>query len=163
MFLRLARLARLDQLALAVVVVTLAAPTLRAQDAERDVLAVVNRMFEGMRTADSGMVRSTMAAGIRFVSVNARNQPAAIEFETVDGWLQGIAKSNRRWDEQIYDVQVRVDDNMAQVWAPYTFYLDRKLSHCGVDAVDLSKDASGWKITQLADTRRRENCRDVLK
>ena len=138
-------------------------PGLAQSTAEKEVLAVVTRMFEGMRTADSAMVRSTMATGIRFASVNARSTPAAIEFESVDGWVRGIAGSNRRWDEQVYDVQVRVDDNMAQVWAPYTFYLDRTLSHCGIDAFELLKDATGWKITQLADTRRRENCRDVLK
>ena len=35
-----------------------------------------------------------------------------------------------------------------------------------VPAVGLArsaKNAAGWKITQLSDTRRRESCRDVLK
>ena len=130
---------------------------------EQAVVATVQRMFDGMRTADSALVRSTFVPGVRFASVNARATPAVIEFETVDGWVKAIAGSNRRWDEQVYDVQVRVDGNMAQVWAPYTFYLDKELSHCGVDAFELLKDAAGWKITQLSDTRRRENCRDVLK
>ena len=51
---------------------------------------------------------------------------------------------------------------MAQVWAPYTFYLDKKWRHCGVDAMELLKLNGAWKITQLSDTRRRENCRDPL-
>lgn len=51
---------------------------------------------------------------------------------------------------------------MAFVWAPYTFYLDKAFRHCGVDAIDLLKDGAGWKITQLADTRRTQNCRDPL-
>jgi hypothetical protein len=155
----------LRRLQIALCLLTGLAATTRAQGggAEKDVLAVVHRLFEGMRTADSGMVRSTMAPVVRFASLNTRKTPPAIESDSVDGWVRAIAGSNRRWDEQIYDVQVRVDDNMAQVWAPYTFYLDRKLSHCGIDGFDLLKDATGWKITQLSDTRRRENCRDVLK
>jgi hypothetical protein len=143
----------------------LLAPTLAIAQApeEQVVLATVKRLFDGMHAADSALVRSTFAPVVRFASVNARATPVTIDVETVDSWVAAIATSKGKWDEQIYDVQVRVDGNMAQVWAPYTFYLDRKLSHCGVDAFELLKDASGWKITQLSDTRRRDNCRDVLK
>jgi len=128
---------------------------------EAEVAAVVSRMFEGMRTADSAMVRSTFAPGARFASLDARATPATIKYETPDGWLSGIAKSNKRWDERLYDAQWRVDGNIAQVWAPYTFYLDGKVRHCGVDAMELLRDATGWKITQLSDTQRREGCREV--
>jgi hypothetical protein len=137
------------------------AQTAEARDAGGP-LAAVQRMFEGMRTADSAMVRSVFAPGARFAMLDARSGPAAIRFDSVGGWIAAIATSNRRWDEQIYDVQVRVDGNIAQVWAPYTFYLDRQLRHCGVNAIDLLRDAEGWKVTQIADTRRRESCPDPL-
>jgi len=121
-------------------------------------------MFDGMRTADSAMVRSVFSDGARFASVapSAPGSPAAIKYDTVGGWISAIATSGRRWDEQIYDVQVRVDGNIAQVWAPYTFYLDKQVRHCGVNAIDLMRDGAGWKVTQIADTRRRENCPDPL-
>ncbi len=125
------------------------------------VRATISRLFDGMRAADSGMVRATFATGARFANVDVGKPPAAISFETPDRWLSGVAKSNKRWDERVSDVQVRVDGNIAQVWAPYTFYLDGKIRHCGVDAVELLLDATGWKITQLSDTRRTEGCREV--
>ena len=128
---------------------------------EFDVLRTVARLFEGMRNADSAMVRSTFAPGARFSRVDARQSPGVIAYDTPDGWLAGVANSAKRWDERVYDVQVKVDGNMAQVWAPYTFYLDAKVRHCGVDAMELMRDASGWKITHLADTQRREGCREV--
>ena len=106
--------------------------------------------------------RIVFASGARFVGVDGRVTPAAIRFDSVDGWIGAIARSNRRWNEQIYDVQVRVDGNIAQVWAPYTFYLDGKISHCGINAIDLLRDGAGWKVTQVADTRRRESCPDPL-
>jgi hypothetical protein len=132
-------------------------------DAEKDVRAVVQRLFDGMRASDSAMARGTLATGVRFAGVDTRTPPEKIMFDTVDRWLGAMAGSNHRWDEQIYDVHVRIDDNLAQVWAPYTFYLDKKVSHCGIDAFDLLKVGGEWKITQLADTRRRENCPDPLK
>lgn len=142
---------------------TVTAQTPQAAPDVRGALAAVERMFEGMRTADSAMVRSVFVPGARFAMIDTRSTPAAIRFDTVGGWIAAIASSNRRWDEQIYDVQVRVDGNIAQVWAPYTFYLDKQVRHCGVNAIDLLRDGEGWKVTQLADTRRRENCPDPLK
>ena len=115
-----------------------------------------------MRTADSAMVRSSFATGARFASVDARATPVAVRFDTIDGWLSGVANSARRWDEQVYDVQVKVDGNMAHVWAPYTFYLDKAIRHCGINSLELLNDGSSWKITQISDTRRQNGCRDVL-
>ena len=128
---------------------------------ESEVRAVIDRLFEGMRTADSAMVRSALATGARFASVDGRAATPTIKFESPDGWIAAIANSNRRWDERLFDVQIRVSDNIAQAWTPYSFYLDGKLRHCGVDAMELLRDASGWKITQLSDTQVREGCREV--
>jgi hypothetical protein len=131
-------------------------------DDDRAVRGVVQRMFDGMRAADSATVRSVFATGARFASVDARGTPLTIRYEAIDGWLSGVANSARRWDEQIYDVQVRVDGDIAHVWAPYTFYLDKAVRHCGVNSISLLRLGSDWKITELSDTRRRENCRDPL-
>jgi hypothetical protein len=152
-------------LVLAVSAIAAAAPgSARAQAADTSgALAAVHRMFEGMRTADSAMVRSVFSAGARFASIDTRATPPAIKYDSVGGWITAIATSNRRWNEQIYDVRVRVDGDIAQVWAPYTFYLDGQVRHCGVNAIDLLRDSQGWKVTQLADTRRRENCPDPMK
>ena len=129
---------------------------------EQAVLAVVNRMFEGMRTSDSVMVRSTFASGARFAILDTRSTPPRITYDSINGWLGGIARSNRRWDEQVYDMQVRVDLDIAQVWAPYTFYLDKKVRHCGVDIFQFLKLNGEWKVTQLSDSRRTEGCPDPL-
>ena len=87
----------------------------RAQSDSAQVLAVVQRLFDGMRAADSAMVRSTMASIIRFAEVNERATPARIESDSVNQWLAGVARSNHRWDERIHDVRIYVDKNLAQV------------------------------------------------
>lgn len=130
---------------------------------ERAVIAVVERMFDGMRTADSAKVRSVFAEGARFAGINARATPPAVRYDSVGGWIAAIAASDRRWDEQIYDVQAKVDAGIAIVWAPYTFYLDRKISHCGVNVVDLLRVAGEWRVIQIFDSRRREGCPDPLR
>ncbi|HZD06218.1 MAG TPA: nuclear transport factor 2 family protein [Longimicrobiales bacterium] len=131
----------------------------RAQDGERDaVRTVVDRLFQGMAEADSAMARSAFADGARFASVAVQEEAATFQYQNVDGWLGAVAGSERRWEERIHDVEVRVDDDVASVWAPYTFLLDGEVHHCGVDSMELLRTPEGWKITQLSDTRRTEGC-----
>lgn len=146
----------------AVFLALLAAPSaMLAQDSgEHAVIAVVERMFEGMRTADSAVARSVFAPGARFASVDTRTTPPSVRFDAVDGWIAAIAGSNRRWDERLYDVVARVDAGIAHVWAPYTFYLDRAVRHCGVNTIELLKVGDAWKITQISDSRRSDGCPD---
>lgn len=131
-----------------------------AQAQEAEVRAAVDRIFEGMRTADSDMVRSVFSSEARFSVLDTRDGPASIGSRSVDGWLNAIGGSEGKWDEQVYEVQVLVDGDMASAWTPYTFYLDGEISHCGINSIELLKDADGWKVTQLSDTRRTDGCPD---
>lgn len=135
--------------------------TTSAQD-EASALAAVHQLFEGMRTASPTMVREVFATDARFAALNARSGPARVTVQSVDGWIDAIGASAGTWDEQIYDFDVRVDGNMASVWAPYTFYLNSEISHCGINSIELLHDAEGWKVTQISDTRRGEDCPDPL-
>jgi hypothetical protein len=76
----------------------------------------------------------------------------------VSAWLDGVAGADQVLDERIYQPEVRVDGNLASVWTFYTLHVGDRFSHCGVDAFQLVRTADGWRISQVADTRRRESC-----
>jgi len=137
-------------------------PALSAQDAEAAVEAAIMQVFEGMHTANPEMVRAVFAPDARFAVISSRNGPAVIAAQTVDGWIEAIGGSEGRWDEQVYDLDIDVDGDMASAWVPYTFYFDGAVQHCGINSIELLRDAKGWKVTQLSDTRRTENCPDPL-
>lgn len=139
----------------AVFVAALIPAGLRAQDTA-GARAAVESIFEGMRTANAEMVRSVFAPDARFAIVEG----GAVRVQSVAGWLDGIGGSGGRWDERVYDVEVQVDGAMASVWAPYTFYLDGAISHCGINSIEMLHDGAGWRVTQISDTRRREACPD---
>lgn len=127
--------------------------------AEKDVLAVVEALFDGMRAADSSAVRSTLDPEARLVSVVDGENGPALRGEPIDGFVSAVGSPHEEtWDERIWDPEVRIDGRLATVWVPYAFYLGEAFSHCGVDAFQLFESAEGWKIFQIADTRRREGC-----
>lgn len=135
---------------------------LAAQDAD-GARAAVDQLFLGMRMGDADVARRVLAPGVRFASLEASGDSSAVAVETLDEFLRAVDVSGGAWNEQIYDVEVRVDDTVASVWAPYTFYLSGRISHCGVNSIELLRDSEGWKITQISDTQRMERCPDPLR
>ena len=129
--------------------------------AEEAVVEVVRRLFDGMRAGDSAMVRSTFAPDARLVSTALREGEPTLRSVPIDGFVAAIGQPRDVvWDERIWDIEVRIDEHLATVWAEYAFYLGSELSHCGVDAFQLFGASDGWKIFQIADTRRgAETCK----
>jgi hypothetical protein len=136
--------------------------TLHAQDARAEVLAVVKRLFDGMRAGDSAMVRSVFHPQVRTISASMRNGAPVVQVETsADDFIKAVGTPHPQpWDEKTYNEKVEIDGPIASVWTEYTFHLGPTFSHCGVDHFLLVKDATGaWKIIELADTRQREGCK----
>lgn len=134
--------------------------TLLAQNAEdAAVIAPIQQFFEAMLKKDSSMLRETLYPNARLATtfMDKEGNPQ-FRMQDIDKFVANIGTSKPKFEEKIWSYEVQVDDNLATVWTEYTFYLDDKLSHCGVNAFELFQTAKGWKITSIVDTRRRENC-----
>lgn len=139
---------------------TAAAAPARAQEADRDaVLATVQKVFQAMRTRDTALLTQAFDSSARLVGVTARGTPTVrLLLPSAFGAAIASAHAGDVWNERIWDPEVRIDGDVAQIWAYYTFHLNTTFSHCGVDAFMLLKVGSEWKITQLADSRRTSGC-----
>ena len=137
---------------------TTTAPAQAPTSDEAQILAVVNTLFDGMRKVDSAMVRPLFHAKARLITVDSRSPGARIE-ESVEGFIQSVGRPRTElYDEQLSNVRVQIDGSLASVWADYKFFRNTTLNHCGVDHFLLVKEGGAWKIIELADTHRRENC-----
>lgn len=150
---------RLGWAAAGVAAVLAAERPAHAQTAEQEaVLSVIERLFDGMRAADSAAVRSTFHPDAVLIGTEDRDGNPSIRIGPIDGFVQAVGQAAGEWDERFWDWEVRTDENLASVWTTYSFHLDGRLSHCGVDGFLLARDGDEWKIVSLADTRRRAGC-----
>lgn len=123
---------------------------------EAAIRSVVERVFEGMRRADSAMVRPLFHPAARLIT--ATDTGARVE-TSIDGFVRSVGRSRAEvWDERLSNVTVSIDGPLASVWADYAFYRGSTFSHCGVDHVLLVRRAGTWTIIELADTRRTTGC-----
>ena len=134
---------------------TAAAPTAD----EREVLAVVERLFAAMRAKDSAAMRQLFEPGARLVGL--RTRPTGEVVTQALGWERFAAftaSDRREWIERAWNPEVRVRGTLASVWSEYDFHFGDQPSHCGVDAVHLLKTAAGWRIVGIADTYETTGC-----
>lgn len=136
----------------------------RAQDQPADraaIIATVQKVFDAMRTRDTALLLQAFDSTARLVGVRTpRGGTPAVSLTSPSqfGGAFSRAPAGDVWNERIFDPEVRIDGNVAQVWAYYTFHRNATFSHCGVDAFQLMKVGDQWKITQLADSRRTTGC-----
>lgn len=130
-----------------------------AQTEEGAVVAVVKRFFDGMRTRDTTLMRSTVAPGAVLRSAGG---PTGIgDPSTVDAFIERIGKgSGPGNDEQIENPKVFIDGQLASLWAYFTLVRGGQttINHCGIDEFLLGKGPDGWKVFFISDTHRTEGC-----
>ena len=133
-----------------------------SQGGEGEVMAVVKRLFDGMRAGDSSMVRSVFHPQVRLISASTgRDGKPRLNVESsADNFAKAVGTPHAAvWDERIWNEKVQIDGPIASVWVDYSFRTGDTFSHCGIDHFLVVKDDAGaWKIIELADTRRTEGC-----
>ncbi len=129
-------------------------------EAQQEVEAFILQFFDAMRAADSAALRTYFLEDARLMRTgfdddgNARVGEGDIErfLQSVGSYPAGTL------DERLYSMVVEVDEPLATAWTDFTFFAGGQLSHCGVNAFQMVRTAEGWRILNLVDTNRKDNC-----
>ena len=137
--------------------------SLKAQNSTEEIAVrnTINQFFEGMKKADSSIVKAVVATEARLETI-ARNKEGEIyvKVDGINAFIKAISTPHPEiYDERLNDIEIKIDAELATVWAPYQFYIGQKFSHCGVNTFTLVKIEKNWKIWYIIDTRRKENCK----
>lgn len=142
--------------------ILIAGTSLQAQHNKTDILNPIKSMFNGMRAGDSTMVRSAFYPDASmYSSYTNKEGKKVVRKGSLEKFVTAIGTPHDEvWDEQIFSYRVEQDGTLASVWTEYTFYLGDKMSHCGVNTFQMVDTDSGWKILNITDTRRNDNCKE---
>ena len=127
-----------------------------AQNTDQNaVKETVERLFVGMKSADTTIIKSVFADAAILQTITKNN---TVKTDKVQDFVDSISKlSKNDADERIKFEAVHIDGSLASVFTPYEFYFKGKFSHCGANSFQLVKQNNIWKIQYLIDTRR-TNC-----
>jgi Putative lumazine-binding len=143
-----------SQIFLAFATLILLVPAYPAQAAtpdEQAVLVPIQAMFDGMAKRDAAAIKQPLLPGGSMVLMRD-GKPAQMTFEAFADRVGRPGSS--QIEERIHDPLVRIDNDLAVVWAPFDFFVNGKLDHCGTDLFNLVRQEGKWLIAAIADTGR---------
>lgn len=121
---------------------------------EQAVLEPITAMFDGMAKRDADAIKKPVLAGGTMVLMRD-GKPTQMTFED---FANRVGKpGTTHIEERIHDPLVRIDNDLAMVWAPFEFLVDGKVDHCGTDLFNLVRVDGKWLIAGVGDTGRK-NC-----
>ena len=116
---------------------------------EQAVLAPIHAMFDGMSKRDAAAIKAPTLPGGTMVLMRD-GKAAQMTFEA---FAERVGKPGKtQIEERIHDPLVRIDNDLAVVWAPFDFLVDGKVDHCGTDLFNLVRVDGKWLIASVADT-----------
>ena len=134
-----------------------AAPT-EAQD-RAALMKVVDQVYAAINSNDvAAFKRLEVPEGMTF---RLRYQPdrsmKLVSKSNVQD-LADTATENRHFTETYWNPTVLIHRDMAVFWAPYSFDIDGKRSHCGVDVFDFIRVNGEWKLANSMWTVEPDGC-----
>ena len=130
-----------------------ATPSAEAAKDEQAVMAPINAMFDGMAKRDAAAIKKPLLPGGGMVLMRD-GKPTQMTF---DAFADAVGKPGKaQIEERIHDPLVRIDNDLAVVWAPFEFLVDGKVDHCGTDLFNLVRADGKWLIASVADTSRKD-------
>jgi hypothetical protein len=116
---------------------------------EQAVLAPIHAMFDGMSKRDAAAIKAPTLPGGTMVLMRD-GKPAQMTFEA---FAERVGKpGTTKIEERIHDPLVKIDNDLAVVWAPFDFLVDGKVDHCGTDLFNMVRVDGKWLIASVADT-----------
>ena len=117
---------------------------------EAEVIAAVRAWLDVLEANDAAaLTRLTHGEGVTF---SARYLPGQerIRVRTNRADLESAGKPRPRYTERFWNPSVMVRADLAQFWAPYSFDIDGKRSHCGIDNFTLMRIDGRWMMTNAS-------------
>lgn len=120
---------------------------------EQAVLAPIQAMFDGMGRRDAAAIKEPLLPGGTLVFMRD-GKPVQMTFEA---FAERVGHpGTTHIEERIHDPLIRIDNDLAVVWAPFDFLVDGKVDHCGTDLFNLVRKDGRWLIAGIADTGRKD-------
>lgn len=133
-------------------------------DDSKDALAVINKLWEAMTAHKPADIVALHTAEAQLVAISKnRDGKTVIRTIKAEDFSKNFAEKRAELFEDMYAPKVEVTGDFAQVWGRYVFFVNNKVSHCGVNSFHLVRTDAGWKIAGAASTMDAKSCTEEEK
>lgn len=127
--------------------------------------AVVNKLWDAMRTKDGSAIKALFVPGGQLVAIDKPRDGKGASTTRVlsaEDFAKLIVEKKGEFIERMPRPDVRIFGDLAVVSGRYTFHVGEQFSHCGTNTFNLARTSEGWRIGNAASTLESQ-CQSDLK
>jgi hypothetical protein len=137
----------------------MAAVSVPGPSEEQAVLQVTNEMFAALSARDDArMLALTVPEGGATALVEEGSGGVRLHHFTWPEFAAHLPHDSTRIEERLLDHLVRMDGDVAVIWARFDVHVNGRLFSCGTDHFDLVRSDGHWRVLNLTWNQRREGC-----
>lgn len=125
---------------------------------KKNILEKVNLFFKVLETKDTVLYNTLVYSNAQIWTIRPQQDTLKIGMRSFSTDMVNLAAMKTVIEERPMRYDIKIHNNIAVVWMPYTLSLSGKFSHCGVDVFTLLKAADGWKIVSTVYSVEPEGC-----
>lgn len=128
---------------------------------EKKAEQLIDDFFTALHAKDTLALRDLADPEVKLQSIytNKEGQTKLLT-EEYSKFLKSLASipDTISFHEKLHGIDIKVNGHMANILAPYTVYVNGKISHCGVNSFQLYRRDEDWKVIYIVDTREFGGC-----
>ena len=122
-------------------------PGVAAADDRSDVKAAVDRWLAAINSNDADALSANqLPTGMTFRQKHGPDGTLQLSSRSNADWVERMRGEKDRFQERYWKPTILVHGGIATFWAPYSFDINGRRSHCGVDVFDLVKVDGKWLV-----------------
>ena len=131
---------------------------LNAEAEKKDILEKVNLFFKALETKDTVLYNTLVYAKGQIWSIRTQQDTLKTSMRSFSDDMIRLAGMKLIIEEQLISAEIKIHNNIAVVWAPYTLSLSGNFSQCGVDVFTFLKTTEGWKMVNASYSAEPDGC-----
>ena len=133
-------------------------------DDTKETLAVVNKMFAEMAAHNPAGILALYTPEAQLVAAIKNKEGKSVNRTfPVEAFSKNFSEKKNEIKEDMYAPEVKIFGDLALVWGRYVFFVDNKISHCGVNVFHLVRADAGWRIAGASTTIEPQGCTEQEK
>lgn len=125
---------------------------------KNEVQEKVNHFFKALETKDTVLYKTIVFTNGQIWTVRKQQDTLKNSVRSFADDMKKLAATNAVIEERPLSYEIKIHNDIAIAWVPYTLSLSGKFSHCGVDVFTLIKTSDGWKIVNASYSIEPDGC-----
>jgi hypothetical protein len=130
---------------------------------KKAILEKVELFFQSLEKQDTALYSSVFMPESQGWSIRKRNDSVIYSSWFSADRVKRLINPSAIVQEKKLSYEIKVHQQIAMAWVPYTLSVSGKFSHCGVDLFTFIKTDQGWKISSCSFTIEPNGCDALMK